>query len=250
MIDIHAHILPGIDDGAADLTDGVLMAELAAEGGTTAIIATPHFNLPGGIYGTDPKNREEYIASIKSAKQALEEELLRRGVKLELYLGMEFFARQGAGKMIEAGDIIPMPDGKHYMLEFDPETSWKSAASVIREAVHAGAKPIVAHPERYACIQEDILRAQLWHELGCEFQINPEGLLGKAQPVICETASMLLEEGLVDYVASDCHDPYTRTPFLGQVYNYIRDNKGEECARRLLVDNPGALLVPGRGMER
>lgn len=242
MIDIHTHILPDLDDGAADILDSVLMAELAVEGGTRTLIATPHGNIPTDC-GKNSCN--DMLALISKKRAELESELSKRGVELEILTGMEIYASYDLADKIREGSVLPMPDGKHYMIEFGFDTPGKECTDIIKSVLDIGVKPIIAHLERYECVQKSIRLAAEWNDMGCELQINTESVLGRTEPRICQCAGELLDRDLVFYVASDAHDPYFRTPFLRDTYNLLKEVRNREYAELLLHDNAAMFIGNG-----
>ncbi len=240
MLDIHTHILPGVDDGAADLTDAILMAELAAEGGTGVLVATPHDSLFAEGTRKDPKSR---IADIKKIKESFAAELEKRGIGVTVLLGMEILAGEDVARRILENEVLPMPGGKAYLLEFWPDAPAEEITSQIRSVTALGKQVIFAHPERCLCIQNDPGLARHFAGLGCRLQINKENVLGLAGRREEAAARRMLKEELVSYVASDAHDPYLRTPHLGEVRTALAKTCSGEYIRHLLSEDAETLEI-------
>lgn len=231
MIDIHAHILPGMDDGARDIYDMLEMASIAADSGVTAIVATPHCNIPGYY---DNYFDKYYIEVFKKASEALRSER----IPVKLLPGMEVFATYDLPKLIEDEKIMPLNQSRYILMEFDFEEDPGFASDVLRRVVEVGAKPVVAHVERYACVQENPDIIKEWHKKGYAIQVNKGSFLGGFGRHAQHTAYRLLKQDLVSVVASDAHSPYSRTPYLREAYEEICAEYSKEKADWLFHMNP------------
>lgn len=236
MIDIHAHILPGIDDGAQDICDTLEMAAMAAECGVTAIVATPHCNIPGvckNYFG------EEYQSVFYAAKRAISEE----GISLELYPGMEVFATYDLPKLLTDGKIMPI-NGSHYVLmEFSFDEDPEFADRLLEEVCETGAKPVIAHVERYRFVQDYPWIIENWRKKGYGIQVNKGSFLGRFGKNAEVTAQLLLEQDRISVVASDAHGAYRRTPCLLDAYDVLSEKVSEEMLKKLFYGNPARICM-------
>ena len=159
MIDIHSHILPGIDDGSRDIYDTLEMAKMAVDSGVTEIIVTPHCNVPD-LY--DNYYGQKYKETFLKAKKAIKEE----GIPLELYPGMEIFTTEDLIRLLAAGKLITM-NGSHYMLvEFDFGEDPDFANRMLSKIAAVKLIPLVAHVERYEFVQDDLNIIRQWRKKG------------------------------------------------------------------------------------
>lgn len=239
MIDLHAHILPGLDDGAQTIEDSIGLAELALEGGTEIIVATPHSNQKGRF---ENYYTEELKKAYRDLKQALEQENL----PLKILPGMEIFASGDIREKIRDGALIGLNHTDYYLVEFafDENPYWMG--SCLEDMLDLGKIPLVAHPERYFCIQEHPETVYEWLQMGCRIQINKGSLFGKFGRHAKKLADRLLEWDMVTCVASDAHSPFMRTTFLGDAADYLAEQYGEERMHRLLEENPRTIIQNGR----
>ena len=235
MVDIHSHILPGVDDGSQDLTDSILMAELAVEGGTDIIVATAHSHVPW----SKPEN---HIIDVLSACRTLSSELMKRSIPLVVLPGMEIWCGEDLKEGIQIGYFPGLNHTENYLIEFDFNASAADCRSWIRTVMELGKRPIIAHPERYICVQDDIMEAEKWVKAGCLLQINKGSVFGSYGRRAAQAAMDLLGKRLVYCVGSDAHSPYRRTPYMGEIRELLTQEYSPRTAMKLLDENPREIL--------
>lgn len=235
MIDIHAHILPGIDDGARDIYDTLEMAEIAVEGGVTEMIVTPHCNLPGG-HGT--YFDDDYIEAYHYAVREIE----REGIPLKLYPGMEVFVSPELPRLLSEGRIMTLNESRYLLVEFDFEEEAEYAAGILSQIQRMKAVPVVAHTERYRFVQEHPQIVQEWQKQGICVQVNKGSYLGSFGRRAERTAWFLTDHNLVTAVASDTHGPDRRTPYMKEAYRELLAQYPKEYVQILVEDNPRRIL--------
>ena len=147
MIDIHTHILPGLDDGSQTLSDSLEMAELALESGVDTIIATPHSNQLGRFENFD-------LVHLKHVFSRLQQALQEEGIPLTLHLGMEIFASEDLCEKIQAGALLSLNRSRYYLVEFAFDEAPEFIGDILDGMLSVGAIPVIAHPERYFCVQD------------------------------------------------------------------------------------------------
>lgn len=234
MIDIHTHILPGIDDGAEDIYDTLEMAGMAAEIGVTAIVATPHCNLPG-IF--DNYFGNAYIQIFQTAARAIREE----GISIKLCPGMEAFGTYDLPQLIVDGKIMPLNQSRYILIEFSFDEDPGFATDLLKRVREVGAKPVVAHAERYEFVQDDPQIVYQWRKKGYVIQVNKGSFLGRFGRSAQETAYRLLRHNLVSVVASDAHSPFRRTPYLLDAYDELCAEYSKKNCDVLFRYNPARI---------
>lgn len=235
MLDIHCHIIPGVDDGSGSMSDSIEMAEISVESGVTGIVATPHCNIPR-MY--DNYRSEELDKKFLD----LSESLKKMGIPVELYCGQEVFLCRGFRERLKNGDFITLNNSRYLLVEFDAREDVSFALNSIEMVVAEGYVPVAAHPERYGFVVEDPAVVNRIRSLGALIQLNRGSLTGKFGRYIQMTAQSIVENRLADFVASDAHSQYSRTPSLADVHELICENYSYDYAEVLLETNPRKLI--------
>jgi len=216
LVDIHCHILPGIDDGAADLYDSLNMASLAAKSGVKAIVATPHCNVPE----SPPNYFDEHFRNLLlKTRKAIEKE----GIPVKLLGGMEVFATYDLPDLIKDGKILTLNQSRYMLIEFGFYEEPEFAEIMVRRLKELKIIPVIAHPERYEFIKDDIEFAKQLKATGCIFQANKGSFLGRYGSSTEKCAFELINQGLIDVIASDAHNPDIRTPHMTSAYKKLSD---------------------------
>ena len=233
MIDIHSHILPGIDDGAQTLDDSLAMAEVAASDGVRTIVATPH------NVGWDASYNRQRIVSLVADLQA---ELDARRIGIELVPGVEAYIAPDLIEQLRAGRAFTLGGTRYLLLELPLSAYPIYTEQVIFELQVEGIVPILAHPERNAVIQEDPNILFNLVQRGVLSQITAASLTGAFGPLARERALVFLEHNLAHVIASDAHGLSHRTPVLSGGVSEAAKVVGEERARAMVTAVPAAIL--------
>lgn len=231
MIDLHAHLLPGVDDGAASLEEAVAMHADARADGTVAMVITPHQRHPRW-----PNESSERLAEQLAALGAA------AGAALRLALGAEVYVDSGLLDEVEKGRVLPLAGSKYLLLEFPPQAV-PTARDVVHELGVMGWRPILAHPERvapWAAEPASILRLA---DAGALVQLTAMSLTGEFGRRAQRCCRFLLDCGCVHFIASDAHDLERRPPRLRRAWEMVVHVWGEEVASLLFRDNPAAVLA-------
>lgn len=239
MIDVHCHILPDFDDGASDLAESMAMARMAVSSGVTGIVVTPHFAGEAASLRRLPLLIERYDQFRSALQQA--------NIPLQLYLGSEILCLPETPQLAARHTLPPIGNTSYLLTEFYFNESARYMNDMLVSLVAAGYKPVVAHPERYHAVQQDIHLMQFWFEQGYVLQLNKGSLLGVFGPRVQTAAERAISMGLAHLIASDAHSATHRTPHMGALKQWATSQCEPEYARILLERNP-ARLVSGRPM--
>ncbi|MEM1176813.1 MAG: CpsB/CapC family capsule biosynthesis tyrosine phosphatase [Acidobacteriota bacterium] len=250
MIDLHSHILPGVDDGSSDLNESIAMCRIAAADGATTLVATPH--LRHSRYWNDDRSALE--ASYRELCGALGKE----GLELEVLLGGEITVGSESVAEIDAlpgGQLLTLCGSKYLLLELDWQGLGPDPLELVYEVDVLGWRPIIAHPERVSWLSEDLELASAMQENGATFQLTSMSLTGRFGSQIKERSERWLDAGLVHFVSSDAHDVKHRPPGLAAARALVAERCGDEVAEALFVGNPRCVvddrpLPPQPSVER
>lgn len=233
LIDMHNHILPGVDDGSKDMDMSIKMLHIAASEGITSIILTPH---------NKPNHRNVHKDSMSARIEELRRQCELNGINIEFYTGNEVFYRSGVIDAIEEGRAMTMAGSMYVLLEFTPETEWDYVRRGVYEVVSGGYTPIVAHVERYNHVMKSMDRVYELCDMGAHLQVNASSVMGEVGREIKNATKKLLKQDLVDFIASDAHDDKKRTPKLADCAKYITKKYGADRAQKIFVDNPKCII--------
>ncbi|HET6929369.1 MAG TPA: CpsB/CapC family capsule biosynthesis tyrosine phosphatase [Candidatus Acidoferrum sp.] len=230
MVDLHCHILPGIDDGAQTIEDSMAMAEDAIRDGITCVVATPH---------ASTEYRFDY-ARVRAAREELQNRLNGR---LMVASGCDFHLNPENLLALKDGAAPFCINQKDYLLvEFNEFSIPPAMDQTLHELHLMGLRPIITHPERNAILRSQPERLQGWVRLGCFAQVTAGSLTGVFGPGAQEDAWTWIDQGLVHFVSSDGHNTGRRPVKLRFAYESIARERGKQLAEALLVENPKAAL--------
>jgi len=235
MIDLHCHILPGVDDGAQSLEEAAAMCRLAAHDGCEAMVATPH------------QRRGEWWNSDREGLSALADELQDIvGPDFRVYLGGEIHVDSGLLAEVEklpGGGILPLAGSRYLLVELDSQGTATEAIHLVHELAVAGWFPVIAHPEFIPWLATDPELVERLVSLGATVQVTAMSVTGDFGRRPQNDVFTLLDAGLVHFVASDSHGVRRRPPGLKRSHDLIAGRWGEDVARRLVTDNPRAVVT-------
>lgn len=230
MIDIHCHILPGLDDGADTLDTACAMAEMAIADGITHIIATPHASQNHTFVPELVKRRRDELQALFEGK-------------LILATGCDFHLSFENLQDIRENPARYTLNQRNYLLvEFADFSIPPSLDQALHHLQLAGLHPIITHPERNPLIRSQPERLYRWLRQGCYAQVTAQSLLGKFGRSALEITHRWLAEGAIHFFASDGHNLTSRPMRLKEAYDAIAQSHGGDTARALFVENPLAAL--------
>jgi len=236
MIDLHSHLLPGIDDGAATLSEALELAQMAVADGISHMVMTPHVH-PGRYANT----RQSIIAELDGFRRALDEHC----IPLQIY---------AAGEVRLCAEVLAMFAAQQ--LPF--LGTWQGQNVLLLELPHSHVPPgsdklvkwllqrnvvvMIAHPERNKGFLADVTRLAPFVEMGCLFQLTAMSVTGEFGQPAQSLAFEMLEKGWATVIASDAHNHNRRPPLLSAAHESVVARLGESEARRLFFDRPAHIL--------
>jgi protein-tyrosine phosphatase len=226
MVDLHCHILSGLDDGAKSPEDSLAMAEMAIADGITHVVATPHAS-------------NEYHFDFAAVQQGANE--LRRAVgeRLKIATGCDFhLSPENIAALRKNAASFCIHQKCYLLVELNEFAIPPAMDHTLYEIQLAGLRPIITHPERNAILRTQPGRLEKWIQNGCYAQVTGGSLLGRFGPGAQHFSELWIARGLVHFVASDAHNVTGRPHQLREAYDTVDARFGEEKAEALFVQNP------------
>lgn len=240
MIDIHSHILPGIDDGAKSEEDSLEMAKEAVKHGITSIIATPHHR--NGKFDNE-------CASIMSNVATLNELLVQEDIPLTVLPGQETRINGDMIEDLENAELLPLNETKYLFVEFPSGHVPRYSAQMLFDIQVAGYKPIIVHPERNRELIEHPSKLYEFVQKGALTQVTAASVVGKFGKNIQTFSHQLIEANLTHFIASDAHNTTTRGFCMDEAFNEIKIKYGSDYYfmfienSQLVVDNQNVNFI-------
>ena len=238
MIDIHSHIIFDVDDGPKTLEDSRRLLEESYRQGVRTIISTSHRRK--GMFETP----EEKIAANFKQVQELAKQVAD---DLTVLYGAEIYYTSDILKKLEEGTFPSLGGTKYVLIEFSMNTPYKDIHSALGNVIRLGMTPVVAHIERYHCLENDEDRVSELINMGCYMQVNSSNVLkpklfGDRYKFMKKRVQFFLERDLVHFVASDMHNLDDRPPYMQKAYQLIVKKYGAARAEELFKTNQEILL--------
>jgi len=226
MVDLHCHILPGLDDGAATILESIAMAESAIADGITHVVATPH-------------SSNEFFFDFVHVRQLRDELQTKIGDRLKIATGCDFHLNpENLGALHKDARQYCLNQHDFLLVEFSEFSIPPSMDQTLHEIQLAGVQPVITHPERNGILRLHPERLKKWVRQGCFAQVTGGALTGNFGAGARQDALRWIGEGLIHFVASDAHNTRSRPLRLQAAYNVVVDRFGQEKARALFQDNP------------
>jgi protein-tyrosine phosphatase len=236
MIDIHSHILPGIDDGARTLDESLSMLRMAVDQGVTTQVLTPHIH-QGRFDNTKQQLTDHFLR--------FRELVAAKNIPIQLLLGAELRIGPELMQLVQQDQIPWLGEyqgKKTFLLEFPRVDVPHGSDNLVRWLLQKNVMPIIVHPERNKSFVQNRSKLQTFIDLGCPLQITASSLTGKFGAEAQDMAVDLISSEQVFAVASDCHNLKGRAPDLLQAFDKINDLYGKELAVTLCNTQPKSVI--------
>jgi protein-tyrosine phosphatase len=234
VIDLHCHILPGIDDGATDLSVSIEMAKAFVADGVTVAACTPHI-LPGLYHNSGPQ--------IRLATAELQQVLDREGIPLKLVPGADNHITPSFIAELRSGHLLTLADTRYVLVEPPHHVAPPHMEDLFFSLSVAGFTPILTHPERLAWIEPHYQTVQRLAQAGAWMQLTAGSLFGAFGRTARYWSERMLDEGLVHILATDAHDADRRPPNLSSGREFASKRVGDPEAEHLVVTRPRGVLM-------
>lgn len=232
-IDMHCHILPAVDDGAASIEEMEQMLRIAYEEGIRCIIATPHYH---------PRRGKEHPDVLYKKLKILRKAAYKIDSRFRIYMGTEIYFGQEIPRKLKEGRTLSMNRRNYILVEFSPSDSYTYIQQGIQQLQMSGYEVILAHIERYSCLVENpVLAEHLW-DMGTYIQVNAGSITGDSGRKIKKFVKELMEQEKVFCVGTDAHGTSYRAPRMKKAADYVRKRYGEDYMRRIFFSNAMVML--------
>lgn len=233
-IDVHCHILPGVDDGSKDMEETMNMIKMAYNEGIRGMIATPHYH-----HGYAAQSWERVYYVWEQVRERVASEL----PGMEIYLGREIYSDSSSLDMLreDAGTTRnTMSNSRYVLIEFTPGTEYREIKNSLSNVLSLGFQTILAHAERCMCIRKKPERAEELVQMGSYIQLNADSVAGNfSDRRFCKK---LMSMDCVHFIGTDCHGSTKRIPQIKKSIEYVTKHFGGEYAQQLFWDNPQKML--------
>lgn len=235
VIDIHCHVLPGLDDGATDMAETLAMLRIAADEGISDMIVTPHYR--AGRFTASPEKIMETLCQVQEAADA-------QDIPVRLSPGNEIYWFEDMLPLLKKGGLCTLGDSNCVLIEFSPSAMFQTIHNAMDRTMGEGCQPILAHAERYPCLLKDEENVFFLHDMGAGIQVNASTVTGKNGAEAKRFAHRLLKENAVDHIGTDAHGAKHRTPEIARCREIITKKYGDAFAYQIMRGNAEEWIRP------
>lgn len=230
-IDMHCHILPGVDDGAKSLEDTRDMLTTAYKEGIRTIVATPHHH--------DTRGKAP-VEVLRKRLRDVEELIDDMEIDMEIHLGMEVYFGQDVLEELVRGQLATMGGSEYILLEFAPEDDFGYIQRAVQKVQMKGYGVILAHAERYMCLAKNIDNIRYLVDMGAYIQVNASSIIGGF--TMKRFIKALMKERLVHFVGTDAHSQNSRSPLMQKAAAYVEKKHGHDYMEQIFWRNGNRVL--------
>lgn len=229
-VDVHCHLIPCVDDGSESMKESLAALKEEFDQNVRHVICTPHVN--AGITLEQADNIKKTYDNLKILV-----EQTTFGEFLELHLGCEIMYSESIVERLNSEDIWTMAGSSYVLVEFLPSVTYDNLCSAVRQLTAAGFLPILAHIERYQCLNKQISKIQKIQDMGAYCQVNASSLHGGLFDQQCAFVRKICKEGLVHFLGTDSHGMIKRKPAMVKGADWVERNCTSTLAKRMLYEN-------------
>ena len=232
VIDMHCHLLPGVDDGSKDEKETEKMLRMAWKEGIRGILVTPHYHVDrSGDFAERCKSAYRKVCSMAKGMYT----------EMRIFLGNEIFYSTGVVEALKRGDALTLNGTRYVLVEFAPYVELLTIRKAVQELQYAGYTPILAHMERYDCMKKEEQVRELV-EMGALMQVNASTITGKMGMGVKRYMKKLLKEDLIHIIGTDAHSSSHRRPKIKKCLRYIEKKAGASRRQKLTERNPAKII--------
>lgn len=236
LVNIHCHMLPGVDDGARNIKVMEQMIDASYDSGVRVICMTPHHN-PEFFHCPREKIIVAYRGAVSYAAS--------KHPDMRVLLGQEIYCHHDSVNELLSGECFSLNKTRNVLVEFGPFDDRTAIFSGVTRFLTSGFIPVIAHIERYSSLRKNKKDIEELRSLGALVQVNAASVLGKHGFMTKMFVMSLIKGGLVDIVADDSHDLASKRPCLGDAFKVVSDKFGSNIAEALFCKNPLSVIKNG-----
>lgn len=233
--DLHCHLLPGLDDGAENMTETMAALKIAHHEGIRTVVFTPHDS-----YGQEPAGSEAVRTRLEAVKAGVQAEGI---MDMQFFCGNEVWYTPDSIEELHSGKVLSIARSRYVLVEFPVNVWYKKIFKAVSELVFAGYCPVLAHAERYACLSRRIDYIEELTRAGLTFQINTDCFNSTFPETDLRWYRTLVKEGYIHLIATDAHDCKKRPPEMARAVKWIKKHCDRELAYKILYGNPERILM-------
>lgn len=235
--DIHTHILPHVDDGAADMKETMRLLKMEYNDGVRTIYATSHFRRNMFEPSMEKVHKQYELVAAEAAKEFKD---------LRILLGCEFHVNSDMVETLDAGERPGMGGTRCVLAEFSERSDANTIQNKCYELLSHGYQPIIAHAERYPAIRKNLDFLEQLVDMGNYIQMNADSIVGNDGLSMKWYCKKAMKKDLIHFVGSDAHNTKDRKPAMGKCAAYLEKTMGKAYMKKILIENPRELIEEGR----
>ena len=234
MIDIHSHLIYGVDDGSKDIETSIDILDNLSKNGVTDIILTPH-------YITDTNYVSSKMDNIKKLIE-LKTEVKKQGININLYIGNEIYIDPNILELIKENKMCTINNTEYILVELPMSGNYQDYQEIFENLIRIGFKVILAHPERYVAFQKDLNRIDEMVNMGILLQCNIDSILGYYGKSAKKTIKYILKNKLVSFVGTDIHSKKNDYSYIEKAKNKFRKYLTDEEIENVFNNNASKIV--------
>ena len=229
MIDIHSHLIYGVDDGSDSIETSISILNDLSKNGVTDIILTPHYITDTNYISSKYKNIFKLIE--------LKREVKKQGINIKLYLGNEIYMDPNILNLIKENKMCSLNNTEYILVELPMSGNYPDYQEIIRDLINIGFKVVLAHPERYISFQKDYNKILEMVNMGVLLQCNVDSILGNYGREAKKTMKLILKDKLVTFVGTDIHSTKNDYSYIEKAKNKFKKYLTEEEINKVFDEN-------------
>lgn len=233
IIDMHCHILPGVDDGSQNMKTTLKMLQIAAEEGITHMVATPHYKQ--GRHNVSPETAAKLVGDVQNLAD-------ENNLGITILQGNEIMFFSDLGEDFEAGKFTTMNGSRYLLIEFYPDEDYVRIRNAVDATQNMGLIPVLAHVERFMVLRKDPKKVEELKRSGAMIQINASSVAGEQGFGTKQFVKKLLKDEIVDFIGTDAHHYENRAPRIQKCAEYLYKKFDEAYADAVLFGNAAELF--------